>query len=120
MKKYFLPDIKQEEVRLVITRFMQQQEICAGDNYYFFDSRLWILSTGIPYGFMGSIEILKESDDPMLYKSALEKDYSRHVVDKDSFAGKALSRIENLLNGEHINILEFIVPECYPPKYVSR
>jgi hypothetical protein len=49
----------------------------------------------------------------------LEDKHSRFCTDENSYKAKFLTRIERYIDGkERINIMEYIVPECFPPRFI--
>lgn len=87
---------------------------------YFMDDKCYQFKTKIPYGFMGSFKIYYAKDEPEVFKELLKDTDALFVKDRDSFVAKFLRRIERYIDGkETINIMEYIVPECYAPRFIN-
>lgn len=87
---------------------------------YFMDDKCYQFKSGIPYGFFGKLNIYSAKDDPKEFQILLQDKYALFVEDRDSFVAKFLRRVEKYIDGkDRINIMEYIVPECYPPRFID-
>lgn len=113
--EYSFSDLE-PEICILATKFMQSLKLCSGQSIFIFNGNAWVFFTGIPYGFMGSTKILNREKQPRQFRDACENRYSKHIIDENSFSGLFLKRFYDLLDGKiQVNILQLLVPECFPP-----
>lgn len=106
-------------LNLSIIEFMQKERLSVGKTFYFLENECFEFYTGIPYGFMGTLRIFTKKEEKELFMDAFNNKYCRHIINNNSFYALFLKRIKkHILNKEEVNLLQYIVPEAYPPRYI--